>query len=108
MPAPRRLDELTRWRAFATIFRQQWQPPAREDRRWRWFAAAVSLLWHLLVGVMLLWLMYLSFSSPPREGESVVEVQLIGTGTPEDLAKNPASFTGKYLAPLLKQKKSTA
>ncbi|MES2025365.1 MAG: excinuclease ABC subunit UvrA [Pseudomonadota bacterium] len=31
--------------------------------------------------------------------------QVIGTGTPEDLAKNPASFTGKYLAPLLKQKK---
>ncbi len=31
--------------------------------------------------------------------------QIIGSGTPEDLAKNPASFTGKYLAPLLKQKK---
>ncbi|HEV7856602.1 MAG TPA: excinuclease ABC subunit UvrA [Herminiimonas sp.] len=31
--------------------------------------------------------------------------QIIGTGTPEDLAKNTASFTGKYLAPLLKQKK---
>lgn len=34
--------------------------------------------------------------------------QVIGTGTPEDLAKNTASFTGKYLAPLLKQKKSAA
>ncbi|WP_175624696.1 MULTISPECIES: excinuclease ABC subunit UvrA [Oxalobacteraceae] len=34
--------------------------------------------------------------------------QVIGTGTPEDLAKNPASFTGKYLVPLLKQKKSAA
>jgi len=34
--------------------------------------------------------------------------QVIGTGTPEDLAKNAASFTGKYLAPLLKQKKSAA
>ncbi|MFJ7567412.1 excinuclease ABC subunit UvrA [Herminiimonas sp. NPDC097707] len=34
--------------------------------------------------------------------------QIIGSGTPEDLAKNPASFTGKYLAPLLKQKKSAA
>ena len=29
--------------------------------------------------------------------------QVIGAGTPEDLAKNPASFTGKYLAPLLKK-----
>ena len=34
--------------------------------------------------------------------------QVIGTGTPEDLAKNADSFTGKYLAPLLKQKKSAA
>jgi excinuclease ABC subunit A len=34
--------------------------------------------------------------------------QVIGAGTPEELAKNPASFTGKYLAPLLKQKKSVA
>ena len=30
--------------------------------------------------------------------------QIIATGTPEDVAKNPASFTGKYLAPLLKRK----
>ncbi len=29
--------------------------------------------------------------------------QIIGTGTPEDLAKNPRSFTGKYLAPILKK-----
>ncbi|RBA24871.1 excinuclease ABC subunit UvrA [Herminiimonas fonticola] len=34
--------------------------------------------------------------------------QVIGAGTPEDLAKNSASFTGKYLAPLLKLKKSAA
>ena len=82
--APRRADELTGWQAFATIFRQQWQPPAREDRRLRWFAAAVSLLWHLFVGVMLLWLMYVSFSRPAPEGDSVVEVELIGTGNPDD------------------------
>ncbi len=31
--------------------------------------------------------------------------QIIGTGTPEELAKNEKSFTGKYLAPLLKAKK---
>jgi excinuclease ABC subunit A len=29
--------------------------------------------------------------------------QIIGAGTPEELAKNPKSFTGKYLAPLLKK-----
>ena len=32
--------------------------------------------------------------------------QIIATGTPEEVARNPASFTGQYLAPLLKQKKA--
>ena len=32
--------------------------------------------------------------------------QIIATGTPEDVARNPASFTGHYLAPLLKIRKS--
>jgi excinuclease ABC subunit A len=31
--------------------------------------------------------------------------QIIATGTPEDVAKNAQSFTGKYLAPILKKKK---
>jgi excinuclease ABC subunit A len=30
--------------------------------------------------------------------------QIIATGTPETVAKNPASFTGRYLAPMLKKK----
>ena len=30
--------------------------------------------------------------------------QIIAAGTPEEVAKNPASFTGKYLAPMLKKK----
>ena len=89
--APRRLDELTRWQAFATIWRQQWQPPAREDRHWRWFAAAVSLLWHLLVGVMLLWLTYVSFPRPAPEGQSVVEVELIGAGSPDEAGGGAAA-----------------
>ena len=32
--------------------------------------------------------------------------EIIATGTPEDVARNPASFTGQYLAPLVKLKKS--
>jgi len=31
--------------------------------------------------------------------------EIIATGTPDDVARNPASFTGKYLAPMLAQKK---
>jgi len=27
--------------------------------------------------------------------------QIIATGTPEDVAKNPSSYTGRFLAPLL-------
>jgi excinuclease ABC subunit A len=30
--------------------------------------------------------------------------QIVATGTPEDVAKNPSSVTGKYLAPMLKKK----
>ena len=32
--------------------------------------------------------------------------RIIAEGTPEDVAKNPLSFTGKYLAPALKKNKS--
>jgi excinuclease ABC subunit A len=32
--------------------------------------------------------------------------QIIAAGTPEEVAENPASFTGKYLKPLLKTKSS--
>jgi excinuclease ABC subunit A len=31
--------------------------------------------------------------------------QIIASGTPEQVAKNSASFTGRYLAPLLTTKK---
>jgi excinuclease ABC subunit A len=31
--------------------------------------------------------------------------QIIATGTPEQVAKHPESFTGKYLAPMLVTKK---
>lgn len=33
--------------------------------------------------------------------------QIVATGTPEEVAANPASVTGKYLIPLLKQKERT-
>ena len=32
--------------------------------------------------------------------------KIIATGTPEDVARNKESITGKYLAPLLKKKKA--
>jgi excinuclease ABC subunit A len=32
---------------------------------------------------------------------------IVATGTPEDVAANPDSFTGEYLAPLLKKTRGT-
>lgn len=33
---------------------------------------------------------------------------MVGVGTPEELAANPASHTGRYLAPYLNKSKSPA
>jgi len=32
--------------------------------------------------------------------------QIIATGTPEDVAKSPGSHTGRFLAPMLKKRKT--
>ncbi len=84
---PRGVLLLNRWQAFSTLWRQQWQPPEREDRKARWFSGAVAALWHVLFAAMLLWLMYLQYVnvSPPPRGEDVVQVEFIGVGTPEEI-----------------------
>ncbi|RDZ28700.1 transmembrane repetitive protein [Lysobacter silvisoli] len=90
--APRRTGELNRWQAFATLWRQQWQPAGRETRGVHWFAVATTLLWHLLFGGLLLWLMYLQFlgnPAPPPQGETVVQVEYVGVGTPEEPGGGP-------------------
>jgi hypothetical protein len=89
---PRRVGELNRWQAFATLWRQQWQPPAQEDRAVRIAAYAITFILHLLLFLILLWLASVRFvgnSAPP--GEEVVQVEYIGTGTPEDTGGGPPS-----------------
>lgn len=87
---PRRMGELTRWQAFATLWRQEWhiaQPHDKYDRRAHWFATVFTVLWHVLFSAMLLYLMYLRFmalSSAPPEGENVVMIEYIGQGTPKE------------------------
>jgi hypothetical protein len=82
---PRRVDELNRWQSFATLWRQQWQPPVREERGQRWFATGFSATLHVLFIVLLLWLGYVQLTAmPPATGDSVVQVEFIGQGTPED------------------------
>jgi hypothetical protein len=86
---PRRSGELTRWQAFATLWRQEWQPPTAEDRRTHVLATTITLLWHLLFGIFLLWLMTSMVEFDPeaerRRGEDVVQVEFVGTGTPEEV-----------------------
>ncbi len=89
---PRRGALLTRWEAFTTLWRQQWQPPEREDRRLRWFAGAVAVLWQVVFVALLLSLLYVQYAGdrPPPLGEDVVQVEFIGTGTPAEVGGGAA------------------
>jgi hypothetical protein len=84
---PRRMAQLNRWQAFGTLWRQQWQPPMREERGMRWFAAGFSGTLHCVLFLMLLWLAYVRIEPPApaaAEGDNVVQVEFIGRGTPEE------------------------
>ncbi|HEV8694047.1 MAG TPA: hypothetical protein VGQ93_07675, partial [Lysobacter sp.] len=86
---PRRSEELSRWQAFNTLWRQDWHGPEPEDRKVRWVAGIFTVLWHLFVGGMLLWLMYTQFlaledEASKRRGQEVVQVEFIGRGTPDE------------------------
>lgn len=83
---PRRLPGLTGPQAFATLWRQQWAPASRDERRWRITALAVSCFAQLFFSIMLLWLAYARFGGEPPAiaGDQVVQVEFIGEGTPED------------------------
>lgn len=90
--APRGGALLSRWQAFTTLWRQQWQPPEREDRSLRWFAGTVAAAWHVLFVALLVSLLYVRFTGdrPPPLGEDVVQVEYIGAGTPADVGGGPA------------------
>ena len=87
---PRSATELNRWEAFATLWRQQWQAPEREDRRSRIAALVITLAVHVVLLIVLIWLAYVRFIAlPAPEGEDVVQVEFIGEGTPEDQGGGP-------------------
>ena len=85
---PGRSGELTRWQAFNTLWRQDWHAPEPEDRKLRWFAAAVTAVWHVVFGILLLWFWYAQMlyveEASKRRGEQVVQIEFIGRGTPEE------------------------
>ncbi len=92
---PASAPELSRWQAFNTLWRQEWDPPASDDRLVRWIAGTVSLAWHLLLAGLLVWLMYLHYispSHPPRKGEeTVVQIEFVGEGTSSEVGGGPAT-----------------
>jgi hypothetical protein len=89
---PPRMAALTRWQAFATLWRQQWQPPAPEERRMRLLAMTITLAIHLVLLVLLIWIAFVRFTGePPPAAEEVVQVEFIGRGTPEQNGGAPPS-----------------
>ena len=102
---PRRVGELTRWQAFGTLWRQEWNPPeSADERRWHWLAAGTSVAWHLALLALLGWLLYLDLTrvdSPPSKGEEmvVVQVEYVGEGTPEDVGGGPAQEPVEQVEP---------
>ena len=83
---PRRAAQLNRWQAFAMLWRQQWQPRIREERGTHWFATLFSGGLHVVLIAMLLWLAWVRIEPlpPASEGETVVQVEFIGRGTPRE------------------------
>ncbi|GAA4800894.1 hypothetical protein [Lysobacter hankyongensis] len=93
-PRPKAAPPLDRWRAFARLARQQWEPAPRDQRGLRRFAAAFSGLLHLVFGVLLLWLGFVQLGDAPPEaqqaGESIL-IEYIGDGTPAETGGAPAA-----------------
>lgn len=84
---PRADQALTRWQAFNALWRQQWHPPAPDERRLRRVAVALTAAWHLALALLLVWLLIFQYLGMPPEpasaGEQVVRVEYIGRGARE-------------------------
>jgi hypothetical protein len=84
--------ELGRWQAFASLARQQWEPPPRDQRGVRRIAAVSSGVLHLLFALLLLWVGFVAIGDAPpeaREAGESVRIEYIGTGTPAETGGAP-------------------
>lgn len=90
LPALGRERELGRWGTFRSLFQQGWEPPLREERGLRRFAAVASALLHLFFAFAILWLAWIDIEPlPPAAEESRTRLEYIGTGTPEQTGSGP-------------------
>lgn len=83
----------SRWKAFASLARQQWEPAPADQRGVRRIAAISSGLLHLVFALMLLWVGYVAIGDAPpeaREAGEAVQVEYIGVGTPDETGGAPA------------------
>ena len=76
--------------AFRSLFQQGWEPPLREERGLRRFAALVSAVLHLLFAIAILWLAWIDIEPlPPAGEESRTRLEFVGAGTPEQSGGGP-------------------
>lgn len=89
---PRASAVLGRWQAFGTLWRQQWHPASRDERWVRFLAWFITLVVHLVFGVLLIILAYTSYQETAGQIDDVaVRVQFIGQGAPEEEGGGPPS-----------------
>ncbi len=88
---PKGQATIGRMRAFRRLFRQQWDPPIREERGMRRFAALASGLAHIGFIVLLMWLAIVAIEQAPKRDETAdaVQVEFIGEGTPQETGGGP-------------------
>lgn len=90
-PAPASA-QLGPWRAFNTLWRQEWQSAGKEDRLVRFVAMAITLVVHAVLIVLLVWLLYANYVERPGDSSDVaIRVQFIGQGTTEEEGGGPPS-----------------
>lgn len=97
---PKASPELTRWRGYASLGRQQWEPAPRDQRWVRSIAGLVSGLLHVVFMVLLLWLGFVAIGDAPpdtRQAGETMLVEYIGTGTPAE--QGGAAAPGEVDAP---------
>lgn len=86
---PRASVDLDRWQVFGTFWREGWHPPERESRRDRVSAWIATAFVHLLMLVLWTWLIHVRVLPSAPVGDSVVQVEFIGEGTPEEQGGGP-------------------